>query len=196
MKKLLQAVLLRFLQEREFQRVGGTQTLHADVRILAATNRDLQAWVDQGEFRADLYYRLNVIPCRTPSLRQIPEDIPLLVDHFIEKFRYTRVAGVRGISEDALKMLVRYDWPGNIRQLQNAIERAMVMGRSEWIEPTDLPIQPLTQPVVNGIQTHVHLSKKTAIEKALRSPRAEWLPPRRSSTSASGTCGGSFGNSA
>jgi len=137
LKPQIQAALLRFLQEREFQRVGGTRTLHADVRIVAATNRNLKDSVEKGEFRGDLYYRLGVIPFRTPSLREMREDIPRLAQHFVNERRYLRV--VKGISPDALKLLAACDWPGNVRQLQNAIEQALALGASEFIEPEDLP---------------------------------------------------------
>jgi Nif-specific regulatory protein len=165
----LQAVLLRVLQEREFQRLGGSQTIRADLRIVAATNRDLQALVDKGEFRGDLFYRLNVIQCRTPSLREIREDIPPIATHFIEKFRYARTTDVYGLSPEALDMLMRHDWPGNIRELHNVIERAMVIGRTEWILPSDLAlrVKPENKRLKAGMQKDVEETKEVALRKAL-----------------------------
>ncbi len=134
----IQAALLRFLQEREFRRIGGTRTLHADVRIVAATNRNLEEWIQQGRFRHDLYYRLNVATIRTPPLSEMRADIPLLVDRLLEKLRDARPVG--GISDEALGILTAYHWPGNVRQLQNAVECAVLMcGQGDIIEPDHLP---------------------------------------------------------
>jgi len=122
-----QLALLRVLQEREFERVGGTQTIRADVRVIAATNRDLQSAIESGAFRRDLFYRLNVIPIQIPPLRERKEDIPLLIEYFID--RYARKAGknIRTIEKRTLEMLQSYFWPGNIRELQNVIERSVVL---------------------------------------------------------------------
>jgi Sigma-54 interaction domain/Bacterial regulatory protein, Fis family len=119
--------LLRVLQEREFERVGGGRTVSVDVRVIAATNRDLTAAVEGGTFRLDLFYRLNVFPVRAPSLRERKEDIPLLAKYFIE--RYARSAGkkIKNIGTKTLELLQAYDWPGNIRELQNVIERAVIL---------------------------------------------------------------------
>jgi transcriptional regulator with GAF, ATPase, and Fis domain len=135
----LQAKLLRVLQERNFERVGGTQTLPLDIRLLAATNRDLSAEATRGHFRLDLFHRLNVIALKAPPLRERIEDIPLLTAHFM------KLAGARcgrqlaGATEECLHCLTRYPWPGNIRELQNAIEHAAILGSSEWLKPEDLP---------------------------------------------------------
>ena len=134
----LQGKLLRVLQTREFERVGGTRTIHVDVRIVAATNRDLRSLSASGAFRDDLYYRLNVVTIRLPALRERREDIPLLASYFLA----TRAAGARkvaGISEKARSCLMAYDWPGNIRELQHAIESAVVLGADNLIQPEDLP---------------------------------------------------------
>src|SRR6202035_2064565 len=122
-----QVALLRVLQEREFERLGGSQTVSVDVRVLAATNRDLSATVTEGKFRQDLFYRLNVFPIRVPALRERVDDIPLLVEYLIE--RYSQKAGkkIRNISKDTLNLFQAYDWPGNIRELQNVIERAVIL---------------------------------------------------------------------
>ncbi len=127
-----QIALLRVLQEREFERVGGTTTIRANVRIVAATNRDLEAAIAEGTFRSDLYYRLNVFPIEVPPLRERREDIRALVEVFLA--RYARRAGktIRGIRKETLALLESYSWPGNIRELQNVIERSVVMCESEW----------------------------------------------------------------
>jgi transcriptional regulator with GAF, ATPase, and Fis domain len=126
----LQAKLLRVLQEREFERVGGSRTIKVNVRILATSNRDLLSNVSKGEFRQDLYYRLNVFPVHVPSLRERVEDIPLLADHFLRRF--TRKHGVKatGFSESARAALLAYRWPGNVRELQNTVERAVILSES------------------------------------------------------------------
>jgi transcriptional regulator with PAS, ATPase and Fis domain len=135
----LQARLLRVLQERTFERVGGTRPLQADVRLVAATNRDLPREVTEGRFRSDLFYRLNVIAVTVPPLRERREDIPLLASHFAAIHgRAVRGRGL-GVSPAARALLGRYAWPGNIRELSNAIERAVVLGDGEAILPEDLP---------------------------------------------------------
>jgi Nif-specific regulatory protein len=135
----LQAKLLRALQEREIERVGGTRSVKINVRIIAATNRDLQKLVQAGTFRQDLFYRLNVLTLRTPALREMPEDLPLLARYFVSRFSKKSGRQLRGISPEALDYLKHYDWPGNIRELENSIERAVVMGSSDLILPEDLP---------------------------------------------------------
>ena len=123
----LQPKLLRVLQEREFERLGSTRTLRTDARLIAATNRDLGAMVEEQKFRSDLYYRLNVFPVRVPALRERREDIPLLVRHFVQQFSRRMNRGVETIPSETMNTLVRYDWPGNIRELQNVIERAVIV---------------------------------------------------------------------
>ena len=137
----LQAKLLRVLQEREFERVGGTKTMKMDVRLIAATNRDLQKEMEESRFREDLYYRLNVIPIFVPPLRERKEDIPLLVEYFINLHREESGHEVKDVSSEALETLIRYEWPGNVRELANAIERAMVMGSGSKIRVEHLPHQ-------------------------------------------------------
>jgi DNA-binding NtrC family response regulator len=134
----LQMDLLRVLEDRRFYRVGGTEPLHADVRFLAATNRDLAKAVQQGQFRDDLFYRLNVIAITLPPLRQRKEDIPLLVQHFVEILAAETGKKVEGVSADALAALVAHDWPGNVRELRNALERAIVVAPGEILETKDL----------------------------------------------------------
>lgn len=127
MNLFLQAKLLRFLQEMEFERVGGTQTIRVDVRVIAATNRELRSLVRKGTFREDLYYRLNVVEIRIPPLRERKEDIPLLVNYLIVKFNRKLGKRVQGVAPDAMQLLADYDWPGNVRELENVIERVMVV---------------------------------------------------------------------
>ncbi|HEX8118204.1 MAG TPA: sigma 54-interacting transcriptional regulator, partial [Pyrinomonadaceae bacterium] len=140
----LQAKLLRVLQEREFERVGGTRTIRVDVRVVAATNRDLEEAVRKGGFRQDLYYRLNVVSFEMPPLRERREDIPLLASYFVSKYASKFKRRVTGLSPEARACLVNYDWPGNVRELENAVERAVVMCTGEIIGVDDLP--PLLTP--------------------------------------------------
>ncbi len=136
----LQVKILRVLQEREFERVGGRNTIEVDVRVVAATNQDLDRAVEEKRFRNDLFYRLNVIPIHLPPLRNRREDVPLLVDHFIEKISERKKKSAIGISPDALGMLEEYEWPGNIRELENIIERLVVLkDEGSRILPKDLP---------------------------------------------------------
>lgn len=134
----MQAKLLRVLQERRFERVGGTETIETDVRVIAATNRSLQALVKEGKFREDLYYRINVVKIDLPPLRERMEDIPLLATHFAEKYAHF-TEGPKRISPEAMEVLLNYTWPGNIRELENAIERACVTARGGVILPDNLP---------------------------------------------------------
>ncbi len=138
----LQTKLLRALQERTIERVGGQDPVRIDVRVLAATNRDLETMMREGHFREDLYYRLNVVTVNLPPLRERRRDIPLLVEHFLAK--YGPDLGERGVAPDALDRLVGHDWPGNVRELENVIQRAMVMATSGVILPEHLPIGPVS----------------------------------------------------
>ena len=135
----LQAKLLRVLQQREFERVGGTRTLKLNIRLIAATNRDLTAAVRRGTFREDLYHRLNVVAFQVPPLRERREDIPALAAHFLDRTSARCHRRVRGIAPEALSYLLAYPWPGNVRELENAIERAVVLGQSDMLVPEDLP---------------------------------------------------------
>jgi two-component system, NtrC family, response regulator AtoC len=131
--------LLRALQESEFERVGGIKTLHVDVRLIAATNRDLKALIQDGRFREDLFYRLAVVPIALPPLRDRREDIPLLVEHFIAKYNRRLGKRVTGIEDEALALLLGYSWPGNIRELENLMERSVLFADGETIEAHALP---------------------------------------------------------
>jgi len=143
----LQPKLLRVLQEQEFERLGGTQTTRVDVRVVAATSRDLRQMVAAREFRADLYYRLNVFPLRVPALRDRPEDIPLLVKHFVRIYSHRMRKSVDRIPTEPMELLLRYPWPGNVRELQNFIERAVILSADkvlrfpleEFLLPHDAP---------------------------------------------------------
>jgi DNA-binding NtrC family response regulator len=135
----VQIKLLRFLQEREFERVGGNETLKVDVRVVAATNRDLKQLVDEGRFREDLYYRLKVVQLDVPPLRVRRSDIPLLAQTFLRKFAEENERDVSRLSDEALQHLLIYPWPGNVRELENAIERAVVMCQGDSIQKDDLP---------------------------------------------------------
>jgi transcriptional regulator with PAS, ATPase and Fis domain len=137
----LQLDLLRVLEERTFHRVGGTEAVQVDVRIVAATNRDLKKAVANGTFREDLYYRLNVIPISIPPLRDRREDIPLLVDHLLEQLGVEAARTIDGVSHDAMSLLMAHDWPGNVRELRNILERAVVVASGAVIQPGDIGLQ-------------------------------------------------------
>jgi DNA-binding NtrC family response regulator len=139
MSPQLQVKLLRVLQEKSFERLGGVRPIQVDVRIIAATNRDLEKAIEEGKFREDLYYRLSVIPIHIPPLRERKEDIPLLVEHFLEKFNTEKGRSVSGVSPKAMEKLTEYSWPGNVRELENLIERLVVLKRTGTIEVEDLP---------------------------------------------------------
>jgi two-component system, NtrC family, response regulator PilR len=141
MSPLVQVKLLRVLQERKYRRLGGTEEVEADIRVIAATNRDLSKMVAEGTFREDLYYRINVIPIRLPALRERVEDIPLLAEHFVGRFTSQMGKNISGISGTAMACLKAYGWPGNIRELENAIERAVALERTPSILVDSLPEQ-------------------------------------------------------
>jgi transcriptional regulator with PAS, ATPase and Fis domain len=154
---------LRVLQEREFERVGGNQLIRANVRVIAATNRDLEAAIATGTFRSDLFYRLNVFPVELPPLRDRIDDIPLLARHFIDRFARKAGKTIRGIHKKSLDLLLTYPWPGNIRELQNVIERSVIVCETEyfsvddsWLSRKPLPAQS------NG---HSGLSRLAGLEK-------------------------------
>jgi formate hydrogenlyase transcriptional activator len=175
-----QVALLRVLQEREFERVGSSQPISVDVRVLAATNRDLKARVAEGRFREDLLYRLNVFPIEIPPLRERVDDIPLLVEYLIE--RYAEKAGkkIRSISKKTLELFQAYDWPGNIRELQNVIERAVVLCEGEtftvdetWLKRESPRSSEPTVPLV----AHLSEQEKEIIEAALAESQGQVSGP-------------------
>jgi len=156
-----QAKLLRVIQEREFMRLGGTDTIKVDVRILAASNEDLMKLVREGRFREDLYHRLNVISIHMPPLRERKEDIPLLIDRFLEQFCQENGKPPRGFTHGAMKALMDYDWPGNVRELENVVERAVVLSTHEALDVDLLPESVRTREIVKGVRLQL----------------AEFLPP-------------------
>lgn len=172
----LQAKLLRVLQERTFERVGSSESLAVDVRIIAATNKDIDASVQRGEFRSDLFYRLNVVPIHVPPLRERPEDIPELARHFLRRISADTQKAVEGFNEQAMHMLLSYHWPGNVRELQNAVERAVVISGGALITPDDLLLplggQNLQSIPAKGLKEGVALFKREFIRLALE--RNEW----------------------
>ena len=137
----MQAQLLRVLQEGEIRRVGGSEPIRVDVRVVAATNRDLEEEVQKGRFREDLYFRINVVTIRLPPLRQRPEDISLLIDHFLTKYAQREGRPEAGVADDAMELLRAYGWPGNVRELENVVERALALSKSGIILPSDLPVE-------------------------------------------------------
>ena len=154
-----QSKILRFLEEKEFNRVGGSKIIKVDVRLIAATNKDLPQLVKKGEFREDLFYRINVVPIVLPPLRERKEDISLLTNHFIKKYNDENRKNVEGISKEALELLMHYEWPGNVRELENLIERVIALTFNEYIQPDELPL-PLT-----------HLSKTNDLKESILNGR-------------------------
>ncbi len=165
----LQVKLLRAIQEKEIEPLGGTRTIKVDVRIICATNKDLLSLVKEGKFREDLYYRINVIKISLPPLRERREDIPLLIEHFITKYNAITGKNITGITEDAMNILMSYDYPGNIRELENIIEHAFVLSKNEIIDIDDLP-QEIRKSLISNDEDIFNLEEveKRAIIKALR----------------------------
>ncbi len=169
----VQVKLLRFLQEREFQRLGGNQTIRADVRIISATNRNLEERVQEGAFREDLFYRLNVVSMTVPPLRDRRGDIPLLIEYFTQKFSAENEKEITGLSNEAMDTLLKYDYPGNVRELENIIERAVVIARDRVISLRDLPFEDtsserFTEHKDGGaLKDEIESLERTRIEEAL-----------------------------
>ena len=155
----VQVKLLRAIQEHAFERVGGTDTIHVDTRIIAATNRNLEKMVKEGQFREDLYYRLNVVTITIPPLRERRQDIQPLIDHFLKKFSEENGKSIRGMSKEALHLLMKYDYPGNVRELENIIEQAVVLSRSDIFVTDDLPFS------VQGLQSENRIATGTFDER-------------------------------
>jgi transcriptional regulator with GAF, ATPase, and Fis domain len=176
----LQVKLLRVLQEREFERVGGTHPIRIDVRVIAATNRDLNEAVRNGQFRQDLYYRLAVVKMTMPPLRERKEDVPMLTRHFVRKYAERCKVKPKPVSREAMACLVNYDWPGNVRELENAIERALVLGSSDMLLPEDLPESVLEQapgPEMSEAKYHSSVKelKKQLILDAVAQTRGNYV---------------------
>ena len=168
----LQVKLLRVIQERTFEKVGSDDTVTVDVRILAATNRDIEKQVEKGEFRSDLYYRLNVFPLYIPPLRQRTEDIPALADLFLRKSMKETKNDFNGFSQEAMETMLSYSWPGNIRELENCVERACVIGKGKWIEAEDLFLKPtsvtaLPKDGTRNLKTAENMFRARYIKKVL-----------------------------
>jgi len=158
----LQSKLLRVIQEREFERIGSSTTISVDVRIIATSNRNLKEYIADGKFREDLFYRLNVIPIHLCPLRERVEDVPLLVDHFIEKYNRENGKRVGGIDQGALNMLMKYHWPGNVRELENLIERAVVTAGSPTLTEDDFPVDLVLGPIgedMHGLKVPMKLEE-------------------------------------
>jgi Nif-specific regulatory protein len=169
----IQAKLLRIIQEKEFERLGGSKTIKTDVRIIAATNRNLEDQIRQGSFREDLFYRLNIFPITVPALRERKTDILLLADYFVEKFNALNQKGIRRISTTAIDMLMRYHWPGNVRELQNCIERAVILSEDNVIHGYHLPPSLQTAessgtPFTGDLQQKLDAIEKEMIIEALK----------------------------
>jgi two-component system NtrC family response regulator len=162
----LQAKFLRAIQEREIERVGSTQPIKVDVRFIAATNRNLQEAIQNGKFREDLFYRLNVVNIKLPPLREIKEDIPLLIDHFLSKYPTVKNRKKIQITDKAMEFLMNYNWPGNIRQLQNCIEGAILLANSNIINPENLPQQILSEKVSESIQGDLQIKSGMSLKDA------------------------------
>jgi len=177
MKPSIQLKLLRVLQEKTFERVGGTKPVRVDVRIIAATNKNLEDAIQKGIFREDLYYRINVVPIYMPTLRERKEDIPDLVNHFIKKFSGKVSNRIKGISPEATDLLMMYEWPGNVRELENTIERAMVLADGNILLPDHLTLP--TKVLMNqdipraGTLVKVEILEKKLIQEALE--QAGWV---------------------
>jgi formate hydrogenlyase transcriptional activator len=167
-----QIALLRVLQEHEFERVGGTGTIRTNVRLIAATNRDLEAAINAGVFRSDLFYRLNVFPIEIPALRERREDIPLLVEYFIDRYAKKTGKSICGVNKKSLELLQSYPWPGNIRELQNVIERSVIVCETENFSVDESWLS--RQPLASESKSQLELARKLAaqekemIEAALR----------------------------
>jgi len=161
----LQVKLLRAIQEKTFERIGGAKTMDVDVRIIAATNRNLEELVKEGKFREDLYYRLNVVPIHIPPLRERKQDIPLLYAHFLEKSNSINNACVEGFTQDTMEILIDYDYPGNVRELQNLVERLVVLKKAGWINIEDLPEKFYTQGKKEEIQFDLNKGYDTLVSE-------------------------------
>jgi DNA-binding NtrC family response regulator len=181
----LQVKLLRVIQDQTFERVGGTKTIHVDLRIIAATNKNLTVALNKGTFREDLYYRLNVIPIKVPTLKQRKSDIPLLIDFFLKKFQKRKEKRITGLSPDAMESMLNYDWPGNVRELENVIKRLTILCENQMVGFNDLPenirescksIQPIGEIVLDkalNLQETVKDYEKRLILEALE--KSNWV---------------------
>ena len=190
----LQPKLLRVLQEREFERLGSTRTLRTDARLIAATNRDLRAMADEQKFRSDLYYRLNVFPIRVPALRERKEDIPLLVRHFVQQFSQRNNRVIDSIPSQTMEALVRYHWPGNIRELQNVIERAVIITKGPVLNVALAELERVVTPRTRQAETKAGQPEQENLDVLLdETERTQIL---RALEASNGVIGGSSGAAA
>jgi DNA-binding NtrC family response regulator len=185
MSPALQVKLLRVLQEQQFERVGGTKTIHIDIRIIAATNKNLTTAINKEKFREDLYYRLNVIPIKVPTLKQRKSDIPLLIDYFLKKYQKNKEQRITGFSSAAMEAMIENDWPGNIRELENVIQRLIILCENQIVDFDDLPshikesrrsIQPEEEEILDkelDLQEVIKLYEKKIILEALE--KSNWI---------------------
>jgi len=180
MSPALQVKLLRVLQEQKFERVGGTKTIHIDVRVIAATNKNLTIAINKGKFREDLYYRLNVIPIKVPPLKKRKSDIPLLIDFFMKKFQKGKEKRITGFSPEGMDAMLAYDWPGNIRELENAIKRFTVLCDGQVVSFDDLPehIQQNSRSIQPGEEDILllHINRTTLVEKINKQKLPKLIP--------------------
>jgi two-component system nitrogen regulation response regulator NtrX len=177
-----QSKILRILQEQQFERVGGAESIKVDVRVVAATNKNLEAAIKDGQFREDLYYRLNVIPIHLTPLRERKDDIPLFVEHFLKEFSLRSRLKPKSIDKKALAALMQYSWPGNVRELKNIIERAVYRDTTNELNPEDIDMLPgpTVSPAAGGFQDRVEAFERGLIEKALRDSRDNQAQAARS----------------
>ena len=169
----MQSKLLRVLQEQEFRQVGGVKNIKVDVRLVAATNQDLEVMIKKGTFREDLFYRINIVPIYLPPLRERQEDIPLLVDHFLELYNEKRQKQIKGISPEALSMLMDFQWPGNVRELENIIDRMVIMSEGDIIEAEHVPIYIIGNRVCFNITAARTSAELKELKKRIRAQAVE-----------------------
>lgn len=169
----IQSKLLRVLQEKEFRQVGGIKNIKVDVRVIAATNRNLEKMIESGNFREDLFYRVNIVPIYLPSLRERKDDIPLLVNHFLESYNKKRKKNIKGVSSDAMNILMDFQWPGNVRELEHTIERLVIMSEGDIIEAEKLPIQLTGKRVCFNITTPKTNEELKKMRKQMREKAVE-----------------------
>ncbi|MDD5007220.1 MAG: sigma 54-interacting transcriptional regulator, partial [Syntrophorhabdaceae bacterium] len=178
----LQSKLLRVIQEKEVERLGGIHPVKVDVRIITATNKDIDEEVKRGTFREDLYYRLKVVAIPLPPLRERREDIPLLIDHFLKRFNDRHNRNIKGITSEARDVLIKHDYPGNVRELENVIERAIVLTRGDYISKEDLPLSSAQTDSTSEkrMKDTVGALEKRMITEALIN--ADWVQTKAAST--------------
>ncbi|MCX7703082.1 MAG: sigma 54-interacting transcriptional regulator, partial [Planctomycetota bacterium] len=174
----VQGKLLRVLEHREFRRVGDTQVRKIDVRIIAATNKNLKEMVKQEIFREDLYYRLNVFPIYIPPLRERREDIPVLACHFLQEFSRTMRKNIKGFSKEAMRQLIEYNWPGNVRELRNLVERVVIMTEQDFVSPSDMLVHTSNENVIVKSDTPRTASELKETKRRLKNDITAYIEKR------------------